>query len=110
MPYVFVYTMFPPHKTKEIAQMYVETTKDFNSAARGLTKMVIQNAVKSTENGIESISVHDVKEGNLEKFLNVQTNYMVNYHDIEGFRYKIEVRNKVTEAMEMLGMKAPEPL
>ena len=72
--------------------------------------MVIQNAVKSTMEGIVSIAVHDVKEGNLEKFLMVQTNYMVNFHDIEGFTYNIEVRFKITEAMEMLGMKAPEPL
>jgi hypothetical protein len=33
---------------------------------------------------------------------------LVMYHDIEGYKYKIEVWYSVVEALGMLGMKAPE--
>jgi hypothetical protein len=35
---------------------------------------------------------------------------MVPYQRIEGFKYKIVVRLKITEALGMIGLKAPEPL
>jgi len=40
----------------------------------------------------------------------VQYESMVPYQRIEGFKYKIEVRLKITEALGMIGLKAPEPL
>lgn len=30
------------------------------------------------------------------------------YHQIEGFKYQIDVRFKATEALEMIGMKMPK--
>jgi hypothetical protein len=33
---------------------------------------------------------------------------MTAYQEVDGFIYSIEVRYKVTEALEVLGMKAPE--
>jgi len=108
MPYVLVTSTFPLNKTNEAAKLYVETLKEFRKAQRPLTKEIIPNAVKSTEDGIESLGVHDVKEGKLEEFLLLQQKYMVKYHGIEGYKYTIEVRFKATEAMEMIGMKMPE--
>lgn len=110
MPYVFIHSMFPGHKAEEISKVYLEEDKKFRVAARGLTKQVIPNAVLSTPEGMDVIGVHDVKEGNLEKFLMVQYESMVPYQRIEGFKYKIEVRLKITEALGMIGLKAPEPL
>ena len=54
------------------------------------------------------ISVYDVKEGKLEEMMAVQQRHLLVYHDIPGYRYRMEVRFKVTEALEMLGMKMPE--
>ena len=108
MPYVFTYNLMPANKANEVAEVYVKALKEERSATRPLAKEVIPNAVKATMEGIESISVHDVKEGKLEEFMNVQQNIMVKYHDIEGYKYKIEVRFKITEALSMIGMKMPE--
>jgi hypothetical protein len=102
--------MFPGNKTEEIAKAYLAEDRNFRKAARGLTKEIIPNAVLATPEGYEVIGVHDVKEGNLEKFLIVQYQTMLAYQNIEGFRYKIDVRLKITEAMALLGLKAPEPL
>ncbi len=108
MPYVFTYSLIPAHKTTESAELYLKERKDERAAMRPLAKEIIPNAVKGTMEGIEVISVHDVKEGKLEEFLNLQQKLMVAYHDIEGYKYNIEVRFKITEALEMIGMKMPE--
>ena len=108
MPYVFTYSFVPVHKVNESAELYLKEMKDARSATRPLAKEIIPNAVKATKEGLETISVHDVKEGKLEEFLKTQQKLMVAYHAIEGFKYIIEVRFKVTEALEMVGMKMPE--
>ena len=108
MPYVFDYVIFPLNKANEVANKWIEAIKDFRSEARPLAKEVVPNAVKVTMEGIESIGVHDVKEGKLDDFLTVLGKSMMVYHDIEGFKYRWEVRATVTEALGLLGMKAPE--
>ena len=108
MPYVFTYSLVPAHKIKKSAELYLKEMKEARSATRALAKEIIPNAVKSTKEGIETISVHDVKEGKLEEFLKTQQKLMVAYHAIEEFKYNIEVRFKATEALEMIGMKMLE--
>jgi len=108
MPYVFTYSYVPVHKINKSAEIYLKEMKDARSATRPLAKEIIPNAVKATMEGLEVISVHDVKEGKLEEFLKAQQKLMVAYHAIEGYKYNIEVRFKITEALEMIGMKMPE--
>ncbi len=108
MPYVFITSSFPPHTANKIAKRYVDSLKEFRSKLRNLSKEIIPNAIKATTEGIESIGVHDIKEGKLEEFLVLIHQYMTNFHEIEGHRYQIDVRFKVTEAMEMIGLKMPE--
>jgi len=108
MPYVFITTTFPTHKTNEAGKLFVDTLQDYRKAQRPLSKEIVSNAIKSTDDGIEAIGVHDIKEGKLEEFLLLQAKTMTQYHSLEGLKYRIEVRFKVTEALEMIGMKAPE--
>ena len=108
MPYVFTTSLFPPDKSQQLAEINIQGLKEFRAGARGLGKEVISNAVKATTNGIEVIGVWDVKEGKLEDFLLHQQKEMTRYHEVEGFSYSIDVRFKIVEALEMLGMKYPE--
>jgi len=108
MPYVFTTSIFPPHTTDQLAKIYVDGLKDFKPKQRALGKEIVPNAVKSTNEGIEVIGVIDVKAGKLDEYMLLAQQYMTKYHDIEGFRYRIDVRFKVTEALEMLGLKFPE--
>ncbi len=108
MPYVFITSIFPPHTAEQLAKIFVDTLKDIRSKLRGMGKEIIPNAIKSTPQGIESISVWDIKEGKLEEFLSTEAQSMTNYHKIEGFRYTINVRFKAIEALEMIGLKMPE--
>ena len=108
MPYVFTTAFLPYNKGTEAAKRFVETIKEYRSSTRGLFKEIISNAVKARKDYIESVSVADVEEGKLKEFLLAEQKYMAKYHDIEGYSYTIEVRFKITEALEMIGMKAPE--
>ncbi len=102
MPYVFTTSIFPPHTTDQLAKIYVAGLKDFRPKQRALAKEIIPNAIKSTNEGIEVIGVNDVKEGKLDEYLLLAQKYMTSFHAIEGFRYRIDVRFKVTEALELL--------
>ena len=62
MPYVFVTSIFPPHTTDQLAQIYVDTLKDVRSKLRATGKEIIANAIKATIEGIEVIGVWDIKE------------------------------------------------
>lgn len=106
MPYVLIKSWFPPHKTEEVAKGAMEELKN-NPPDRSLGKS-LATALKSNENGIASIEIIEVKEGKLEENLTHYSNALVMYHNIEGFRYKIEVWSTMVEAMGMLGMKPPE--
>jgi hypothetical protein len=52
--------------------------------------------------------VWDIKEGKLEEFLFKQQESLANYHEIEGYKYQMDVRFKVSEALSMIGLKMPE--
>ena len=99
---------FPQVNPIELAKRSIKEIPNFRAAVRGLSKEIIPNAVKPTTEGIEVTGVHDIKEGKLEEFLIHQLKSMTAYEEVEGFTYSIEDRYKVTEALEVLGMKAPE--
>ena len=109
MPYVFITSYLPYNRTKQAAKIYVDSIKEYRSAIKGLAKEIIPNAVKARKGFIEVTGVFDVEESNLAKLLQQEQNYMTRFHDIgEGYSYDIEVRFKVTEALEMIGLKMPE--
>ncbi|MBY9015299.1 MAG: hypothetical protein KGD68_06365 [Candidatus Lokiarchaeota archaeon] len=108
MPYLFTYIIFPPEQAEAISKIYLERIKEERAAMRPLAKEIIPNAVKATIDGMSVISVFDVKEGKLEECMALQQKQLLDYHVIPGYKYKMEARFKVTEAIEMLGMKIPE--
>lgn len=108
MPYVITTTWFPLNKVNDVAKKYVEKISEYMKEARVFGKMVVNNAVKAVDGGIDTIGIWESKEGKLEEFLSFQKKFMINFYEFEGFKFDITVRNKVTEALEWIGMKMPE--
>ncbi len=108
MPYLFTYNIFPNDQAGNISKAYLKVIKEERAEWRPLAKEIISNAVKGTLDGMSAISVYDVKEGKLEELLAIQQKHLLVYQDIPGYRYKMEVRFKITEALGMLGLKFPE--
>ena len=105
---MITYSLFPHDQAENISKVYLKEVKEARAALRPLGKEILPNAVKATTEGMSVIGVWDVKEGKLEEILKVQQKLLLAYHVIPGYKYKMEVRFKVTEALEMLGMKEPE--
>ena len=103
-----MYITYPLNKSDDVAKIYLESIKEYRSEVRGLAKEVVPNALKVTMEGIEAISVTEVKEGKLEEFILTQGKAMLSYHDIEGFKYRSEVRATLAEGLELVGMKVPD--
>jgi len=107
MPYIIVTASYPLTKATEVAKKYLEVRKKF-PPDRSLGKEVVQVAVNTNKKGIEVMSISEVKEGKLEDALKLAGDSMIPYFPIEGFKYKIRVWSTIIEAMEYIGMKAPE--
>ena len=107
MPYVMTTSTFPANKSSEVAKTYLEINKKYG-IDRNLEKPIFQGAIRSNEDGITTVGLTEPKPGKMDEYLVRLQDSMVMYHDIEGFKYKIEVWYSVVEAMGMLGMKAPE--
>ena len=102
---MFVTSIFPPHASKTLAEIYVKTLKELRSQLRDKGIEIIPNTIKATTAGIEIIGVWDIKEGKLEEFLAIEQRALTNYHDVEGYRYEMDVRFKVPEALDMILIK-----
>ena len=107
MVYIIITNKFPATKAKEVGKTYLEQFKKY-PPDKSLETQVFRGAIKSDEDGITTIGITEPKEGKMKEFLRRLADGMAMYHDIEGFKYKIEVWYNVFEAMEVLGMKAPE--
>lgn len=106
MPNILIKTWFPPHKADEVANVYMEELKS-HRPDRTLGKS-LTTSIKSNQNGIVSLEIFEVKEGKLEDALTHYHDVQIMYHNIEGFRYEIEVWRTPVEALALLGMKPPE--
>ena len=107
MVYIIVTGWFPVQKGIEVAKKYVEERKK-NPLDRSLGKVILDSALRVVKGKVKAISISKVKEGKLDEALIRTQNDMVAYHELEGYKYTIEVLFDVVEALEMVGIKAPE--
>ena len=106
MVYIIVTASFPVQKGIEVAKKFVEERKK-NPPDRTLIKQIL-DALRVVRGRVKSISISKVKEGKLDEALLRTQNDMVPYHELEGYEYTIKVFFDVVEALEMVGLKAPE--
>jgi hypothetical protein len=105
MVYIITTVWFPPSKRMEVAQKAIEVAQWIDPS---ISTEVVPNAIMGSPNGITSLGISEVKEGKLEEALTLTVENIMNYVDIEGFNYKIDIANTQTEAMTTLGLKMPE--
>ncbi|MHA2009406.1 MAG: hypothetical protein ACXABO_14545 [Promethearchaeota archaeon] len=107
MVYIITTVWFPPSKRVEIAKKAIEVAQK-TQPDPSISTLVVPNAIMGSPNGITSLSISEVKEGKLEEALNLAVENIMEYMDIEGYNYKIDLANTLTEAMTMLDLKMPE--
>jgi hypothetical protein len=67
-------------------------------------KRIVPAAITSTEKGIEVMVVDEVKRENQGDAIDYLSKFLIEFRDIEGFRYKIHSWSTLNEAMAYIGM------
>jgi hypothetical protein len=97
----------PPDKANELAKNYIESLKKYPPDASIAKTLTI--GVRPTKYGYKIIAIGDIVKGKFEEaFLRQIQSAQEASVDIEGYRYEIETFMDITEAMPIVGMKAPE--
>lgn len=107
MGYIFSTVWFPPSKGEEVGKKFLEVAKRF-PPDKSLGKTVFPGALMRTKSGIKSISMFEVKEGKLEAAIERVNEVLAAYSEIEGVNSTMYTMASVGEALEMIGLKAPE--
>ncbi len=101
MPYVISFSWYPPSLANTVAQRYLETLQKYPLISS--IKRVVPAAVSSTKEGLEVFLVDEVKQEDVGEALDYAGKFLVEFFDIEGFRYQIKVYNTLNEAMRYIG-------
>jgi len=102
MPYVISFAWCPPSQSNTVGQRYLETLQKYPVISS--IKRIVPAAISSTKEGIEIMVVDEVKTEDLGEALVYATKFLVEFRDIEGFRYHIKAYNTVSEALSYVGM------
>jgi hypothetical protein len=107
MPYLVVTSIYPSDKAPEVAQKYLETLTKYPFDEK-LGNRLVPAAVKSTHQGIQAVSIFEVKQGKLEDAITYTGNVMAMFISIQGYESTTEVYLKAEEALGLLGMSLPK--
>jgi hypothetical protein len=107
MPYLVSKAWWPSDKTEEVVNKAFELAGKIQPDP-SISEPVIDNCVKATEKGIMNISIEEVKKGRLDDAITRAQKNAVEYHNIAGFEYSIEVWSNAVEAFALIGRKPPE--
>ena len=107
MPYIVENMWYPTAKVDEVVERYFELLKKF-PPDESLAKEVVPGAITVGQQGVEAMTILDVKEGKLEEALERCRNAMAMYIGIEGLEYSIQLYSTVQEALESVGKEAPK--
>ena len=105
MVLIMVTSWYPPTKATEVAKKYIEVMQKIPQES--FEKPLVPVGVSSGKDGIEVISIGDVRKGKYEEALNLTNRRMVMFFGIEGYRYEIKTLLTLEEAMPLIGLKMP---
>ena len=106
MVLIMVTSWYPPTKTIEAAEKYIEVMQKIPEDP-SIAEPLVRVGVSSGKDGIEVISISDVKKGKYEEAMNLALRRMVMFHGIEGYRYEIKTLSTLEEAMPLIGLAPP---
>ncbi len=102
MPYIIIFTWYPPSQANNVAKKYLKTLQKLPIPS--IVKRVVPASVSSDREGIEVMVIDEVKREDLGEALDYASKFIVEFWDIEGFRYQIKVSTALQDAMKYIGM------
>lgn len=107
MPYIVVQSWYPSDINVEVTEKYLEVIKEF-PFDRSLGKETISIAATANKNGIEVLSVMEVKQGKLEEAWTWIGKRLGPFQAVKGFEYEVKLWTTLTEAFEGSDYSLPE--
>ncbi|NVM52956.1 MAG: hypothetical protein HWN66_04575 [Candidatus Helarchaeota archaeon] len=107
MVYLINNVWCPHDKPNEVAKKYLEIIKKYPpDPALGTIVAIL---VRSNKDNVHVIGIGKVKKGKLTENIKrtTESNQMM-ANSIEGFKYEVSTYLDITEAYDILGMKAPD--
>ena len=107
MPYIIVQIWYPTHIGTEVTEKFLEVVKEF-PFDRSLGKETIQVASNTNKNGVEVMSIMEVKQGKLEEAWAWGSKRMGAFQSLKGFEYEMRLWSTLAEAFEGSEYSVPE--
>ena len=93
-----MFTWYPLSSSEE---RYLKTLQKYPLIST--IKRVVPAAVATTKGGIEVFIVDEVKRAYVGEVIDYLVKFLVEFRDIEGFRYQIRTLSTLKEAMAYIG-------
>jgi hypothetical protein len=103
MPYMIARTWYPPSKSDEIGKKYLEVIEKY-PPDESIAKTVVPAAIKSSQEGLESIMIDEVERHKVGDAYRRAIRMMIEFRNIEGFRYEVKIWSTVEEALDVMGL------
>ena len=107
MPYLIETIWYPSDKVMEVVEKYFEVIKKF-PPDESLGNEVVPGAITAGPQGVEAMTILDVKQGKLEAAIERSRNAMAMYNSIVGVEYSIQLQSTVEEALASVGSSLPK--
>ena len=100
-------TLYPPEAATKVAKKYLEMMKKYPPDPEISETIVI--CARATKEGIETLSVANVKKGKVEEALSRAATQNQEYAtSIDGYKYEVNAYLDMAEAYKAVGMEPPE--
>jgi len=106
MVLIMVTSWYPPTKVIEVAEKYIEVMQKIPDDP-SIAEPLVTVGVSSGKDGVEVISIGNVRKGKYDEAMNIVLRRMVMFHGIEGYRYEIKTLSTLEEAMPLIGLAPP---
>lgn len=107
MPYIIVQIWYPTDIATEVTEKFFEVVKEM-PFDRSLAKETMQVASNTNKNGIEVMSIAEVKQGKLEEAWAWGRKRMGYFQNIKGLEYDMRLWSTLAEALEGTDYSLPE--
>ena len=106
MVLLMITSLYPAHLADVVGKKYIEIMKKY-PIDKSIEKQIVPVAVHVKIDGIHVVSITTVKPGKFKEAMDVESKRMLEFGQIEGFKYSIDTMYDAVEAMGLLGMEAP---
>ncbi|MFW9867278.1 MAG: hypothetical protein ACFFEN_14370 [Candidatus Thorarchaeota archaeon] len=103
MPYLISFVWYPLSQANTVAQKYLEMFQKLPVISS--IKRIVPAANAATKEGIEVMVVDEVKREDVGEALDYLSRFLIEFRDIEGFRFNIRTFSTLNEGMAYIGVR-----